>query len=344
MGLYRWIKAVPIIKPILIIFILGLVLSVIYFLATYYWSNNKSPVVEVNDNYQEIIKDNPSKIIDLSTLNQPESNVSAISDQVQIQMLYPTKKGGRIWNSTSWSNNESRTIPSGKVDSFDSEFIARGNGTVFIDGAGTAQLQGSAPRMYVYDNTKKKKWNNVEVTVYAKRISESGTVSSQGIVIGARSEHQDATLKNPCLGATYYGRLLYDGRAVFQKEVIHEGVYSVNKPSEENKAKWNTPNGVMPSNIWIGVKFIVMTNPDKKSVMLELYRDLTDGKNGGKWEKIAEYTDKGDWFQNDSKNKVKKKCGYSANKVLLEPGTSVFIRNDKVSNVQYKLFSIREIE
>lgn len=258
-------------------------------------------------------------------------------------MLYPTKENGRVW-SAKWSNGNKETIASGERDPFDSEFIARGNGDVSIDGDGVAQLQGDSPRMYIYDPAKDKKWNNVEVTVYAKRISETESVSYQGIVIGARSEHQDATLKKPCLGATYYGRLLYDGRAVFQKEVIHEGAYSTNKPSENNKAKWNTPNGTMPKNEWIGVKFIVKTNPDGKSVKLELYRDLTDGKDGGTWEKVAEYNDNGKWSQTNSGADVKEKCGYQANKVLLKSGTSVFIRNDKIKNAEYKLFSIREID
>jgi hypothetical protein len=100
----------------------------------------------------------------------------------------------------------------------------------------------------------------------------------------------------------------------------------------------------MPKNVWIGVKFIVKTNPDGKSVKMELYRDLTDGKDGGTWEKVAEYTDSGDWSHTDSGVDVMKKCGYPFNKVLLEPGTSVFIRNDSINSMEYKLFSIREIE
>ena len=264
------------------------------------------------------------------------------SDKFSLKELYKTATNGRVWFSN-WGNGKNRTLQSGDRDPFDAEFISRGNGTTTIDGQGSAHLTGDAPRMYVYDAAKIKKWNNVEVTVYAKRISETGKVSSQGIVIGARSEHQDATADNPCLGRTYYGRLLYDGRAVFQKEVIHEGAYSVNKPEENHKALWNTKDGTMPYNKWIGVKFVAYTNADHKSVKLELYRDLTEGLNGGTWEKVAEYTDDGAWSQTDTGADVKAKCGYSAGKVLLDPGTSVFIRNDNVSDVQYKMFSIREI-
>jgi hypothetical protein len=256
--------------------------------------------------------------------------------------MYATGLNGRTWEEK-WSRNPTRTILSGKHDPFDSELFARGNGSIIISG-GSAHLQGESPRMYVYDVLKERKWGNVEVTVYAKRILESKTNSSQGIVIGARSNHQDATLKNPCLGATYYGRLLYDGRAVFQKEVIHEGAYSSNMPSESHTVKWNTVDGTMPRNVWIGMKFIVRTNSDRKSVKLELYRDMTDGRNGGSWEKVAEYLDDGSWSQTNSGADVSVICGYQANKVLLDPGTSVFIRNDNVVDSEYKLFSIREIE
>jgi hypothetical protein len=48
--------------------------------------------------------------------------------------------------------------------------------------------------------------------------------------------------------------------------------------------------------------------PNNDGVQLELYRDLTDGSNGGEWEKVF-----------------------------------VFIRNDFIDQAQYKKFSIREI-
>lgn len=263
-------------------------------------------------------------------------------DLFGISKLYPDLPGGRQWYSK-WNNNQARSLRSGERDATDNEFVARGNGIINLTGDGLAIISGSSPRMYVYDRDKKQKWRDVEITVYAKRVSETGNVSSQGFVVGARSEHQDADEANPCLGRTYYGRILYDGRAVFQKEVIHEGAYSINMPSENNKASWNTPDGTVAKNIWVGMKFVVRNTGDQKGVILELYRDLTDGKDGGSWEKLAEYTDSGAWSQTDSGVDVTAKCGYSAGKVLTSPGTSVFIRNDMIGEAQYKLFSIREI-
>ena len=254
-------------------------------------------------------------------------------------MIYPTKKSGRVWFSN-WENNIYRKLDSGTRDPYDSDFIARGNGNVEIDGNGVAIFEGDSPRMYVYDDLQNKKWSDVEVTVYSKRVSETGTKSSQGIVIGARSEHQNVTDENLCSASTYYGRLLYDGRAVFQKEMIHGEESSVNMPEENNLALWNNPNNSFPFEQWIGLKFIVKNNEDKKTVTLELYRDLTDGFNGGTWEKVAEYTDIGDWLSVNNKSEG---CDENMQNVLLKPGTSVFIRNDLVKDVEYKKFSIREI-
>lgn len=300
-----------------------------------------TPITVITNMVANTNAESPTNAVTPTNVAEPTNDSGSPTTGV-IKMLYPTKVNGRTWSAT-WINGNARTLTSRQSDPNDPQFVARGNGTIFIDGKGVAQFKGTEPRMYVLDPTKKEKWGNVEVTVYAKRISESGVISSQGIVIGARSEHQDATVANPCLGATYYGRLLYDGRAVFQKEVIHEGAYSANMPSENNKAPWKTSDGTMPKNVWIGVKFVVRNSPDGKSVKLELYRDLTNGKNGGTWEKVAEYIDNGDWAQTDSDADVIATCGYSANKILLKPGTSVFIRNDSIKKAQYKLFSIREI-
>lgn len=259
----------------------------------------------------------------------------------KITHLYKTRTDGRTW-SAKWNMATQRTLKSGQRDPFDSEFIARGNGTVSILGTGIAQLTGSSPRMYVYDSLKKKKWGNVEVTVYGKRISETNKRSSQGIVIGARSEHQDATNAAPCLGKTYYARLLYDGRAGFQKEIVHEKLYSDNMPNESNKVDWGTSDGSMPKNTWIGMKYIVRTNANK-SVTLTMYIDLTDGKSGGTWKKVAEYVDTGAWPYKESSLDIDQLCGYPGTTVFSSPATSVFIRNDDVSKAEYKNFSIREI-
>ncbi|MSR76116.1 MAG: hypothetical protein EXS68_00815 [Candidatus Ryanbacteria bacterium] len=273
----------------------------------------------------------------------PKKGSAVDAPEKGIKQLYGTKNGGRTWQSA-WDGGTQRALRSGQKDPLDPEFVARGNGVVSIDGRGVAQIKGDTPRMYVYDSSStKKKWNDIEVTIYAKRVSETEQKSSQGIVIGARSEHQDAG-ESPCAGRTYYARMLYDGRVVFQKELIHSDIYSSNQPGENHKVDWGTVDRKMPKNVWIGMKFVVKTRDDGRAVDLKIFRDLTDGKDGGAWEKVAEYADEGNWPQIHKNIDVQKRCGFSAKQILTEPATSVFVRNDAISNMQYKLFSIREIK
>ena len=87
----------------------------------------------------------------------------------------------------------------------------------------------------------------------------------------------------------------------------------------------------IPPTEWIGFKFIVKTLPDEGSVLLELYLDLTDGKNGGEWKKVLEYKDKGQWYA-EAEDGI---CNdYPHNKILFAPG---FVRNDFIGQAdQYK--------
>ncbi len=280
-------------------------------------------------------------------------------DEFGISMLYPTTTNGRVWFSQ-WNNGKERNIESGSRDPFDENFIMRGDGEININGQGIARISGDAPRMYIYDEPRKKKWCNLEVTLYFKRIKETADkLSYRGFGIGARSNHQDAAdkisevngqIKGPALGAGYYGKILYDGRVVFQKELVHHSKagYSVNKPKEGDRHFWDTPDRSLPTNIWVGMKFIVRNAPGN-TVQMELYRDLTDGKDGGQWEKLIEYTDKSGWtnplltkeiIEQSTPKGVKV---IAVDEVLRNPGTSTFVRTDGIIDAECKKFSVREI-
>ena len=288
-----------------------------------------------------------------------EIKPSADVDEFGISMFYPTAAGGRTWFSR-WNNGKERTFKkSGDRDPYDDEFIMRGNGEIIIDGKGLARISGASPRLYVYDEPRKKKWCNLEVTLYCKRVKETADkLSYRGFGIGTRSDHQDAAeeisdvsgiIKGRTQGATYYGKLFYDGRVAFVKELVHHDTagYSVNKP-DSSKHFWDTPDRSMPPNIWTGMKLIIRNAPDN-TVKLEFHRDLTDGKHGGHWEKLIEYTDKGGWTNPLLTKELIEKCTpkglkvIAVDEVLRNPGASVFIRNDGLAEAQLKKFSIREI-
>ncbi len=235
------------------------------------------------------------------------------------KVLYPTAKGGREW-ACQWGRGAARTITNMKRDPEDAEFIVRGNGSVTIDGQGVATMTGDSPRMYVYDEARAKKWNNVEVTFYMMRVSEAKAVSYAGMAVGTRSEHQDVGETPENTGKTYYSKFAYDGRAFFIKETSHHapGGY------HDSKELKRYPQGI-PKNKWVGMKFICRTRG--QSVKLEQYEDMADGAGGGRWVKVAEMVDNGQW----------------AEKPYLAPQPSTFVRNDGLGEARYKKWTIREI-
>ena len=247
------------------------------------------------------------------------ANAAGDGDSFGTKKLYPTISGRREW-ACKWSVGEVRTITNMKRDPQDAEFIVRGNGSVTVDGKGVATMTGDSPRMYVYDEARAKTWNNVEVTFYMMRVSEAKALSYQGMAVGTRSEHQDVGEIPDNVGRTYYSKFAYDGRAFFIKETNHHapGGY------QNSKELKHFPSG-FPKDKWIGMKFVCRTRG--QSVKLEQYEDLSDGANGGRWVKIAETTDNGQW----------------AGKPYLTAQPSTFIRNDGLGEARYKKWTIREI-
>lgn len=277
-------------------------------------------------------------------------------DRFGIAELYPARPDGRVWASN-WDNGKPRRLECMDRDPCDADAIARGNGHLEIDGAGELKMVGDAPRFYVYDEPRQKKWQNVEITAYLMRVGEDAEkkLTYRGFGFGARSEHQDADNvvspgKGPYKGLGYYGKMIYDGRVVFQKELIHHSKfgYSVNQPDPNARNFWKTPGGAMPDNVWIGIKFVIR-NLDGNRVKLELYRDLTDGKDGGRWEKVIEYVDQGGWTNPGLTPELIKASmppdapEFKTDEVLVHPGTAVFVRNDGVTDARMKKMSIREI-
>ena len=121
-----------------------------------------------------------------------------------------------------------------------------------------------------------------------------------------------------------------------KKEVNHH----TNNGYPQTTAITPWPNGgPMPKNVWIGFKYIVRNIDNGAHVKSELYRDMSDGANGGTWTKMIEYTDTGGWGANSTP------CapGVDSSAILTQPNVSVYIRNDGIGEVDYKDFSVREV-
>ena len=258
---------------------------------------------------------------------------SATVDKFGIAKLQPTISGGREWVAK-WDNGLARTLGNQK-DPYDQQFdTTDGEGKYVIDGKGTAVVSGNYPRMYVVDPQRIQKWGNVEITFYGKRVSETQSISWAGLQAYARTDHTHDT--DICADRGYGAQMLYPGEMLFEKEVNHH----TNNGYPQTTAITPWPNGgPMPKNVWIGFKYIVRNIDNGAHVKLELYRDMSDGANGGTWTKMIEYTDTGGWGANSTP------CapGVDSSAILTQPNVSVYIRNDGIGEVDYKDFSVREV-
>ena len=255
-----------------------------------------------------------------------ESNGITTTDRFGLHYIYPS--AGRVFESH-WDQGGARTLQLFQRDPIDSDLIVRGeNALVVIDGNGIAKMKGlnssidASPRIYIYDEQKLKTWQNTEMTGCMMRVSENTQVSTAGLVMVSRSEHQDVDL-DLANGKGYAGRIAYDGKIEFVKEVIHGSVYAY---SEAWYYPWETLNDQFPYNQWICSKLVTYNLPDG-TVMLELYLDTTGGFNGGNWKKIDQFIDNGSWYGS----------------IFFDPATSVYLRNDGLGEARWKNFSVREI-
>lgn len=265
------------------------------------------------------------------------AQVRAKADVFGVKYLYKTRPGGTYWISR-WGPARSFS----GVDPADSWFDAdHGSGT-YEAGDGELRIGGPTPRMYVHDPARVRQWRDVEVTVYAKRGEDSG-IPFAGITAVARSNHlqtNDAPA-DLCDTRGYGGRLRFDGHADFEKETAHP----------RNQATGNTevfPDG-MPVGVWLGMKYVVYDRDD--GVHLELWLDLTDGRDGGHWKLVDEVVDNGHLFgdvpcaEGIDPQMALTNAPTRAGSESGKPNLSVYFRSDGIApgGLTYKWASIREI-
>jgi hypothetical protein len=212
----------------------------------------------------------------------------------------------------------------------------------YRSGGGALFVSGETSRLYVRDPQKRRQWGNVEITVYAKRINDTG-VPYSGIVTSARTNHgMSAPLESaPCDSRGISARLRFDGDADFGKETNHPTTVAADRVEA-------FPDG-LPHDQWIGYKHVVYDIDH--GTRQELWMDTTGGKLGGDWKRVAVHEDHfGDGFGQVSCNgwvdpTRPMVLGYRAGSESGLPNLSILLRADGIGpdGLEYRDFSIREI-
>ena len=141
-------------------------------------------------------------------------------DVFGVEKLLPTRSGGQEWFAH-WTGKAGEFIDRDPDDPwFDTN---HGHGEYTVDGKGKLTATGPIVRIYVH-NPNDTEWSeNLEITVYFTRRTETQLVSYSGPQIFARTNHGtigDET-KNLCDDRGYGAKVTVDGRWEFEKETAH---------------------------------------------------------------------------------------------------------------------------
>lgn len=263
-----------------------------------------------------------------------------MNDVFGIKKIYQDKAGGPSWNGLHWANGIARTLKAGQKDTYDKTLCSENRGNVpwTIDGKGFLIFNGTCsgrtePRFHL-NNPSAYFFRDVECTMYMMRISDDNT-NWAGPNCGVRSGPNGHSISSEyCDAHTYYQRLRYDGNMDFEKELKHP-----DSSVRNTKNIWNGSR--FPTNKWVGYKSVTYntTVNGVQGVRMELYRDMTDGLNGGTWEFLGTTTDTGGWAPAQSSPV----CSYAKDYIPLTGGGVIVMRNTGVSNCQYKWMTVREI-
>jgi len=251
-------------------------------------------------------------------------------DRFGVQMLEATIDGGREWFAE-W--NTTRTVRQSSFDPADPLF--RNSEGVLRIGGGIARVTAGQTRLMIMTpkdeagNYTLPQWQNVEMTIYARRGTRTKEPSYQAFDLSARSreEHND---KAPCDGTSYHGTFRFDGDVGFKKEIWHTGGYTQLRP-DPTPRPWPT----VPEGQWIGMKHVVRNCDENQHVRLQLYLDETATND---WKLAATYTDVGGWRGGEQNQN----CERAIDHIILEARPTVYFRTDYV-NAELRQFSVREI-
>jgi hypothetical protein len=200
-------------------------------------------------------------------------------DKFGIEKIYQTTTGGNEWYvnmADPTSDSMFRNLPSMTKQS-----------------DGSWQVSASQVRMEAWSPTDEK-WQNVEITEYAKIVGGSNEL----LQMYSRGGHH--TDRDQCLGSAYKARLYGDGDAAFVKEITHPA-YAGNRGTVQAT---DSPL----ADRWVGFKAVIynFVENGKTYVHMESYidDDVTDSNGNlvikNNWKLASVVEDKGGWSSSDS--------------------------------------------
>lgn len=277
-------------------------------------------------------------------------------DVFGIKQLYPTAKSPEThpveWHSTSWADGHQRILSADlrQGDPHDPWVHFSGEGAYLtIFGNGEAMVKGIRSIIAIANPTQNTEWFNTEVTMYHNRLASTGGepyYRSQGWVATTRSNYFTASIC-PCDVRGYTGSMLYTGNMGFQKQII---LHRFGNSPYRVVNRWKTGTGTAPKMVWIGFKFVCY-NISKKRVKLEIYRDMEEGSDGGRWVKMGEMIDSEGWRNDnlppDVFDRLCATCYHRparSDETINTSGRYTLIRNANIVKGMYKWCSVREIE
>jgi hypothetical protein len=248
------------------------------------------------------------------------------NDHFGVKEVYPTKQGGNEW----YVNMDNpRDDPSFK--NLDNVKFSKNSDGSWRVSADQIRMEAWSPA--------DEKWQNVEITEYAKMVGGSNEL----LQMYSRGGHH--TDRDQCLGSAYKARLYGDGTAAWNKEITHPA-YAGNR-GETHAA------GSLEGK-WVGFKAVIynIVEDGKTYVRLESYidDDVTDSNGNlvikNNWELASVVEDRGGWATHDSD--FNSSCGRDRDEILTRPGGTnsqniAAFRSDDLT-WDFKYLSVREID
>ncbi len=297
-------------------------------------------------------------------------------DKFGISKLCPTPVGGWEWfnnwdNGVAYNNISPTAAPwFNPSDPFFS-VEDRQSLTFSINGQGIMSVSITAGsddyRIKVYDPADQKRFLNVEATCYYNwtTIGALPDAIDGTDTIRVGSDHHFSCRNCPYNAHEYMVNVRRQGQIYFAREALHphETIARPDPSWGEGGATiwWDGSNNVPrpPTGVWVGFKLIKRLIDGGKNVLLTLYRDMTDGINGGDWQKVMEYIHiQGNWtdtateareqagidlsFQNLTECRIPPSCDCN-DPVHNHSGGMCYLRGSPVASMRLKKLSFREI-